>query len=49
MDVRDESNSARVVLIGRVVQSLRRRLTVQGAQTAAGVTAASSRSPVRIR
>lgn len=49
MDVRDETNSARVVFVGRIIQSLRCRLTVHGGQSAAGVTAASSLSPVRIR
>ena len=49
MDVRDESDPAGVVLIDRVVQSLRGRLTAHGRQTAAGVTAASSLSPVRMR
>ena len=49
MDVRDEADSARVVFVGRVVQSLRGRLTAHGRQTAAGVTAASSLSPVRMR
>ena len=42
MDVSDETNSARVVFVGRVVQSLRSRLTVHCGQSAAGVTAASS-------
>ena len=49
MNVRDESDSARVVFVGRVVQPLRGRLTAHGRQTAAGVTAASSLSPVRMR
>lgn len=49
MDVRDESDPARVVLVGRIVQSLHGRLTAHGGQTAAGVTAASSLSPVRMR
>ena len=49
MDVGDEADSARVVLVGRVVQPLRGRLTAHDGQTAAGVTAASSLSPVRMR
>lgn len=49
MDVSDETDPARVVFVGRIVQSLRAGLTAHYDQTAAGVTAASSRSPVRIR
>lgn len=49
MYVRYEADSARVVFVGRVVQSLRGRLTAHGRQIEAGVTAASSLSPVRMR
>ena len=49
MDVRNEANSAGVVFVGRIVQSLRSGLTAHARQTAAGVTAASSLSPVRMR